>query len=106
MNKEEALKQYKSLFPDNVEAIVLTKENYDMQLGQLQYENIELKLELESLKKEWEDFLTKTPSNIKVEKAIEYIETYIDFEDSSKLETKKELKDLLDILKGVVENDK
>lgn len=43
MSKEEALKQYKSLFPDNVEAIILTKEDYDRQLGQLQFENIILK---------------------------------------------------------------
>lgn len=79
MNKEEAIKQFKNYFPDGVEAIVLTKEDYDRQLGKLQYENIILK--------------------DRIEKAIEYIETYIDFEDSSKLDTKKELKELLDILK-------
>ena len=36
----------------------------------------------------------------RIQKAIDYIEIYIDFEDSSKLDTKKELKEILDILKG------
>lgn len=111
MNKEEVIKQYKSLFPDNVEAIILTKEEYDKQLGKLQYENIELKLELENLNKEWEDFLTKTPTYIRIEKAIEYIENndlyeeVIDdlFEENPiylGANCEKARNDLLNILKG------
>ena len=107
MNKEEAIKQFKNYFPDGVETIVLTKEEYDKQLVKLQYENIELKLE--NLKKEWEDFLAKTPSNIKVEKAIEYIENnflyhYGSYEEPIVFEDNY-IQDIVDILKGK-NNDK
>ena len=82
MNKEEALKQYKSLFPNNVEAIVLTKEDYDRQLGKLQYENIELQE--------------------RIDKAIEYIKHYGNLYCLRHKQFKeyKQYEDLLDILKG------
>lgn len=88
MNKEEALKQYKSLFPDNVEVIVLTKEDYDRQLGQLQFENIILR--------------------DRIQKAIEYIEWNLDVNEEviEYINFDGNFKKVLDILKGSEENDK
>ena len=43
MTTEEAIKEFKNYFPDDVEAIVLRKEYYAKELGQLQFENIILK---------------------------------------------------------------
>ena len=44
MTTEEAIKEFKNYFPDGVEAIVLTKEYYAKELGQLQFENIILEV--------------------------------------------------------------
>lgn len=75
MNKEEAIKKYKNFLPDDVEAIMLTRDDYDRQLGQLQFENIILK--------------------DRIDKAIEYIKENAD--DNCSLNFAEEL---LDILKG------
>ena len=51
MNNEKLLAKYKALFPDNVEAIVVRKDDYDRLYGDLTIENIELKQEIERLQK-------------------------------------------------------
>ena len=51
MNNEELLAKCKALFPDNVEAIVVRKDDYDRLYGDLTKENIELKQEIERLNK-------------------------------------------------------
>lgn len=51
MNNEELIAKYKALFPDNVEAIVVRKDDYDRLYGDLTIENIELKQEIEKLNK-------------------------------------------------------
>ena len=56
---EELLAKYKALFPDNVEAIVVRKDDYDRLYGDLTIENIELKQEIERLQKENEDLKYK-----------------------------------------------
>lgn len=82
MSKEEAIKQFKNYFPDGVEAMVLTKEDYDRQLGKLQNQNIELQE--------------------RIDKAIEYIENEAITEnlhtDHTYITIQKD--ELLDILKG------
>lgn len=100
---------------EDVQEIVDCYEKDIKYIKQLEQENIELKKEFKKLKSEifWlkqenidkneciEAYLSMLDErDNRIDKAIEYIETYIDFEDSSKLDTKKELKELSDILKG------
>lgn len=62
------------MFPDDVETITMTRQDYDRNMENLIYENIELKQ--------------------RIDKAIEYIEEY----NSNNMEYNT--KTLLDILKG------
>lgn len=47
MNKEEI----KVLFPDDIEAITISKNDYDRLFGELTYENIELKQRIDNIQK-------------------------------------------------------
>ena len=97
MNKEEALKQFKSMFPEDIEAVVLTKENYDNYLGIKEYENIQLKQIIEELE------LENKCLNKKIDTAIEYIEKNIveDAEYEGYMQCRATEKEkLLNILKG------
>ena len=49
MSDEELLAKYKAVFPDNVEAIVVRKDDYDRLYGDLTIENIELKQKIKRL---------------------------------------------------------
>ena len=86
MNKyDEILNEYKSMFPEDIEAIILTKEKYDEMLGIREYENIILR--------------------DRIDKAIEYIEQceWEDYDDDTPAEEKLysiNVLKLLDILKG------
>lgn len=67
MNNEELLAKYKAIFPDNVEAIVVRKDDYDRLYGDLTIENIELKQEIERLNdiiNELEKWLNQNISDI------------------------------------------
>lgn len=43
------MNKVKALFPDNVEKIIISKDDYDRLTGELTLENIELKQEIERL---------------------------------------------------------
>lgn len=45
----EEMNKVKALFPDNVEKIIISKDDYDRLTGELTLENIELKKETEIL---------------------------------------------------------
>ena len=45
----EEMNKVKALFPENVEKIIITKNDYDRLTGDLTLENIELKQEIERL---------------------------------------------------------
>lgn len=47
--KIEAVKKVKAILPEGVEAVVISKDDYDRLSGELTKENIELKLEIERL---------------------------------------------------------
>lgn len=46
-------KKIKVLFPENVETITISKNDYDRLYGQLTYENIKLQQEKKQLKDNW-----------------------------------------------------
>ena len=48
------MNKVKALFPDNVEKIIISKDDYDRLTGELTLENIELKQEIERLNAELE----------------------------------------------------
>lgn len=127
MNKEEALKQFKSMFPEDIEAVVLTKESYDNYLGIKEYENIQLKQKIEELEEEIIDLRADYGTKVQIErdlfqdaylekkeiidKAIEYIENKslykevvdYDYEENPiyvGANDEEAREDLLEILKG------
>jgi hypothetical protein len=81
------------MFPDDVETITMTRQDYDRHMENLIYENIELKQ--------------------RIDKAIEYIETWCYDEYSIAIKTgdktcssePKAIDKLLDILKGSDNNE-
>jgi len=97
------MNKVKALFPENVEKIIITKNDYDRLTGDLTLENIELKQEIERLNKENtilrqnSQYLVKQNDELEevINKAIEYIEQHNDY-----FLLKREVKELLDILKG------
>lgn len=71
---EEVEAKVKALFPENVEGIYISKNDYDRLYGDLTLENINLKQEIERLNKECDTYMkiaTKRGNIIK--EAIEYI---------------------------------
>lgn len=52
---EEVKAKVKALFPEDVEGIYISKNDYDRLYGDLTLENIELKQEIERLKKELQE---------------------------------------------------
>ncbi len=99
------MNKVKALFPENVEKIIITKNDYDRLTGDLTLENIELKQEIERLTFESTKWESKFYDEAKkVDKAIEYIEKnvwscYILDDEKELIETDSE--ELLEILKGV-----
>lgn len=81
-NKE--MNKVKSLFPDNVEKIIISKGDYDRLTGELTLENIKSKQEIERLNTTIQsninsyNKLAKYSSDLedRIDKAIEYIEKH------------------------------
>lgn len=98
VTKEKNEELYNSLFPEDVETITMTKEDYDRNIEQLLVEKLELEYKYNLMKKNAYQLA------IKIDKAIEYIEEkYITFFDNVNpliLLDKEDFNKILNILKG------
>ena len=91
MNKDKI----KALFPEEVETITMTKEDYDRNIEQLLVEKLELEHKYNLMKKNAYQLA------MKIDKAIKYIEnTKFDLSDDEYDLREYDGKKLLEILKG------
>lgn len=110
MNKEEAIRQFKSMFPEDIEAVVLTKESYDNYLGIKEYENIQLKQKIEELEEEIIDLRADYGTKTQIERdlAIDKIKELELYEKCFEIEQqrRKKLQERVDKAIKYIEEEK
>ena len=75
MNKyEEIVKEYKSMFPEDIEAIILTKEKYNEMLGIREYENFVLKERIDKAIEYIDHLKANAPDEIALDKILKILE--------------------------------